>query len=42
MKMITFINIVITRAKNGSPDMILTAFDVKFSDKKNEIPPVDL
>ena len=23
----------------GSPDMILTAFDVKFHEKKNEIPP---
>ena len=23
----------------GSPDMILTAFDVKFDEKKDEIPP---
>ena len=23
----------------GSPDMILTAFDVKFHEKKNELPP---
>ena len=30
---------VITRVENGSPDMILTAFDVKFHEKKNEIPP---
>ena len=30
---------VITHAKNGSPDMILTAFDRKFHEKKNEIPP---
>ena len=30
---------VITRPKNGSPDMILTAFDVTFHDKKDETPP---
>ena len=30
-KMVTFIN--------GSPDMILVAFDGKFDEKKNEIPP---
>ena len=30
---------VITRVKNGSPDMILTAFDRKFNEKKNELPP---
>ena len=30
---------VITWIKNGSPDMILTAFDVKFSEKKDEMPP---
>ena len=30
---------VITRPKNASPDMILTAFDVKFREKKDEIPP---
>ena len=29
---------VITRGKNGSPDMILTAFDGKFDEKKDEIP----
>ena len=28
-KMVTFINMVITRIKDGSPDMILTAFDGK-------------
>ena len=30
---------VITRVKNGSPDMILTAFDWKFHEKKDELPP---
>jgi len=30
---------VITRVKNRSPDMILTAFDGKFHEKKDEIPP---
>ena len=30
---------VITGVKNGSPDMILTAFDGKFDEKKDEIPP---
>ena len=30
---------VITRVKNGSADMILTAFDGKFDEKKDEIPP---
>ena len=38
-KMVTFIDMVITRVKNGSPDMILTAFDGKFNEKKDEIPP---
>ena len=33
------INMVITQVKNGSPDMILTAFDGKFDEKKDEIPP---
>ena len=37
--MVTFINMVITRDKNGFPDMILTAFDGKFHEKKDEIPP---
>ena len=30
---------VITRFKNASPDIILTAFDVEFHEKKDEIPP---
>ena len=30
---------VITGVKNGSPDMILTPFDGKFDEKKDEIPP---
>ena len=30
---------VITGVENGSPDMILTAFDGKFDEKKDEIPP---
>ena len=37
--MVIFINMVITRVKNASPDMILTAFDRKFHEKKDEIPP---
>ena len=37
--MYVFINMVITRVKNASPDMILTAFEVKFHEKQNEIPP---
>ena len=35
--MVTFIKMVITRFKNGSPDMIPTAFDRKFDEKKDEI-----
>ena len=30
---------VITRVKNGSPVMILTAFDGKFHETKDELPP---
>ena len=30
---------VITGVKNGSPDMILTAFDGTFDEKTNDIPP---
>ena len=30
---------VITGVKNGSPDMIPVAFDRKFDEKKDEIPP---
>ena len=37
--MVIFIDMVITRVKNGSPDMILTAFHRKFHEKKDEIPP---
>ena len=37
--MVTFIKMVITRVKNGSPDMILTAFEGKFDEKKDELPP---
>jgi hypothetical protein len=37
--MYVFINMVITLVKNASPDMVLTAFDVKFHEKKDEIPP---
>ena len=36
-KMVIFINMVITRVKNGSPYMIMTAFDGKFDETKNEI-----
>ena len=32
--MVTFIKMVITRIKNGSPDMILKAFDGKFQETK--------
>ena len=38
-EMVTFVNMVITCVKNGSPNMILTPFDWKFDEKKNEIPP---
>ena len=38
-KMYAFINMVITRVKNWSPDMIPTAFEGKVDDKKDEIPP---
>ena len=37
--MVIFISIDITRVKNGSPDMILTALNRKFNETKNEIPP---
>jgi hypothetical protein len=37
--MYTFIDMVMTRVKNRSSDMILTAFDGKFDEKKDEIPP---
>ena len=38
-KMVTFINMDITRDKKMSPDMILTPFEGKFDENKNEIPP---
>ena len=41
-KIHVFINMVITQVKNGSPDMILTAVDGKFHEKKDEIPPQDM
>ena len=37
--MVTFIKMVITRLTNGSPDMIPTAFERKFDEKEDEIPP---
>ena len=38
-KMVTFIKIVITGIENWSPDMIPVAFERKFDEKKDEIPP---
>ena len=38
-KMYAFINMVITRVENWSPDMIPVAFDKKFDENLNEIPP---
>ena len=32
-------NMVISEIKNGSPDTILVAFEGKFDEKKDEIPP---
>ena len=37
--MVIFMNMVITQDKNESPDMILTAFDAKCPEKKDELPP---
>ena len=37
--MVTFMKMVITRVENGSPDMIPVAFEGKFDEKKDEIPP---
>ena len=37
--MVTFMKIVITRLENWSPDMIPVAFEGKFHEKKDEIPP---
>ena len=38
-KIITFTNMVIIRVENGSPDMIMVAFDGKFDETKDEMPP---
>ena len=38
-KMVTFIKMVITGVENWSPDMIPVAFEGKFDEKKDEIPP---
>ena len=38
-KMYAFINMVITRVENGSPDMIPVAFERKFDELKDELPP---
>ena len=38
-KIVTFMNMVITGVENGSPDMIPVAFEGKFDEKKDEIPP---
>ena len=37
--MITFIKMAITGIENWSPDMIPVAFERKFDEKKDEIPP---
>ena len=37
--MVTFMKMVITRVENGSPDMIPVAFERKFDEKKDGIPP---
>ena len=41
-EMVTFINMVIIGVENGSPDMILVAFDGKFDEKKDGDTPWDL
>ena len=38
-KMFTFMKMVITGVKNWSPDMIPVAFERKFDENLNEIPP---
>ena len=38
-KMYAFINMVITGVENWCPDMIPVAFERKFDEKKDEIPP---
>jgi hypothetical protein len=37
--MFTFMEVVITRVENWSPDMIPVAFERKFDELKDEIPP---
>ena len=37
--MVTFIKMVITGVENWSPDIIPVAFERKFDEKKNGIPP---
>ena len=37
--MVTFRNMVITRVENGYPDMIPVAFERKYNEKFDEIPP---
>ena len=38
-KIVTFMNMVITGVENWSPDMIPVAFERKFDENLNEIPP---
>ena len=38
-KIVTFINMVITGVENWSPDMIPVAFEGKFDENFDEIPP---
>ena len=38
-EMVTFMKMVITGVENWSPDMIPVAFERKFDEKKDEIPP---
>ena len=38
-KMVTFINMVINGIENGSPGMILVAFEGKFDEEKDEMSP---
>ena len=37
--MVTFIKMVISEVENGSPDMIRVAFEGKFDENFDEIPP---
>ena len=38
-RIVTFINMVINEVENGSRDMILVAFEGKFDEREDEIPP---